>query len=173
MADLNYVKSIGELITPRLLASSLSWTAGGASDSVTWTGYSIDRGAFANGGLPRSASILVAYDLTLASGSSFALTFDIQDSPDGSNWSDYATEAYFVVATGPSGGGHVSGVARFSGAANNANAPAGTPGVDLAMARRYVRCNVVPHMTRTGTDTGVLTVIGEFGGFDLLAAPKS
>ncbi len=173
MADIVYVKSIAELVDPKLAASSLSWTAGGASDAVTWTGYSIDRQAFVTGSMPRSVDVFVAYDCTLASGSTLSFTFDVQDSADNSAWSDYATEAITVFSTGTTGGPAKSGIARMSVAAGNANAPTGTPGVDLNQARRYVRCNVVPHLSRAGTDTAVMVTIADFGGFDILAAPKT
>ena len=170
MADIVIQKSLGELVTPKAAASSLSWTAGGASDSVTWTGYSIDREGFSTGSLPRTADAIIYYDATLGSGLTLAFTIDIQDSPDGTNWSDYATEAYTVVATGPSGGGHVAGVARAVIASSNK--PVGTPGVDLKGARRYVRMNVIPHLSRTGTDTAVMVSVIEFAGFDQLASPQ-
>ena len=171
MAELPYVKSVAELVDPKALSSSLSWTAGGASDAVTWTGKSINRGSFVNGSLPRSLDAVVYYDATLASGKTLSLTWDLQDSPDGTNWSDYQTEAATVVATGVSGGGRVIGVARL--ARGGSDAPAGTPGADLAGARAYVRLNVVPDLNATGTDTAVIAAIGEFGGFDILAAPAT
>jgi hypothetical protein len=172
MADIVLLKSIGELVDQKLFSSSLSWTAGGASDSVTWTGLTINRGAFA-GSLPRSLDAFVAYDATLGSGQTLALYFDVQNSTNSSTWTDYATEASTVVATGPSGGGHVAGIARMSVAANDLNRPSGTPGVDLSGAMQYIRCNVVPHLSRTGTDTAVIVVAGTFAGFDTLASPQT
>lgn len=174
MAEIVLQKSVAELIDPKAAASSLSWTAGGASDSVTWTGIGIDRQGFATGSLPRSADAVVYYDATLGSGSTLALQWDLQEGPDNSNWSDYATEASTVVATGPSGGGRVVGVARLNGATIQGNAnPAALPGVNLGSARRYVRLNVIPHLSRAGTDTAVIASVMEFAGFDALAAPAT
>ena len=51
MPGIVYVKSVAEMVDPKALASSLSFTAGGASDSVTWTGKSINREGFVNGAL--------------------------------------------------------------------------------------------------------------------------
>lgn len=169
MADQVLQHSIGELVTIKNMSSSLSWTAGGASDSVTWTGSSINRNAFATGTPPRTMALAVSYDATLASGSTLAFTIDVQDSADNTNWSDYATEAIATAGTGISGGGRQFGVANAVIA--NQNAPAGTPGIDLSGARQYIRCLVVPHMGRTGTDTAVMMVVGVFAGFDTLAAP--
>jgi hypothetical protein len=173
MADIVLQKSIGELVDQKLFSSSLSWTAGGASDSVTWTGLSINRASFPTGSLPRTLDAFVAYDATLGSGQTLALYFDVQNSTNNSTWTDYATEASTVVATGPSGGGRVTGVARMSVAANDSSRPSGTPGVDLNGAMQYIRCNVVPHLSRTGTDTAVIVVAGTFAGFDTLASPQT
>jgi hypothetical protein len=171
MSSIVLQKSIGELVDEKALASSLSWTAGGASDSVTWTGFSINREGFATGSLPLTMDAAIYYDATLASGKTLSVLVDVQDSPDGTNWSDFATEASTVVATGPSGGGHVAGVARLTVA--NANKPTGTPGISLGAARQYVRVNVVPHLSATGTDTAVMAAVGVFAGFDQLASPQT
>jgi hypothetical protein len=171
MADLVYVKSIAELVDPKALASSLSWTAGGASDAATWTGFSINREAFSNGAVPRSMDAFVVYDVTMASGHTLSFTWDVQDSPDGSNWSDYSTEAATVAVTGVSGGTRQVGVSRML--RQGSDAPSGTPGVDLSGARAYVRLLLVPHFSGAGTDTGIIVAAGEFGGFDILAAPQT
>ena len=175
MADLVLQKSIAELVDEKALFSSLSWTAGGGSDSATWTGITVDRGGFANGSLPRSLDAVLFYDATLASGKTLAVQWDVQDSPDGTNFSDYATEALTVVATGPSGGGRVVGVARLVSPSivTSPDKPTGTPGVPLGPARRYVRLNVLPHLSATGTDTAVIGGVGVFAGFDTLAAPQT
>ena len=170
MAEIGYVKSVAELVDPKALSTSLSWTAGGASDAVTWTGISINREGFSNGGLPRSMDPFVVYDVTMASGHTLSLTWAIQDSADNSAWSDYATEAVTVAATGVSGGTRQVGVARML--RPGSDAPTGTPGVDLSGARAYVRLNVIPDFSGTGTDTGVIFAAGEFGGYDILAAPQ-
>jgi hypothetical protein len=173
MADIVLQKSIAELIDDKALSSSLSWTAGGASDSATWTGTTVDRQGFATGSLPRSLDAVVFYDATLASGKTLSIQWDLQDSPDGTNFSDFATEASAVVATGPSGGGRVVGVARLVSPSivTSPDKPAGTPGVPLGPARRYVRLLVIPHLSATGTDTAVIAAVGVFAGFDTLASP--
>jgi hypothetical protein len=171
VADLQTQKSIGELVDERALSQALAWTAATASDAATWTGVTIDRMAF-SGILPRTMDAAVFYDATLGSGQTLSLTCDLQDSPDGATWSDYATSAATVVVTGVSGGGRAVGVARFAAPLKNVNAPPGTPGVGLSSARRYVRFNVLPHLSRTGTDTAVIASIGVFAGFEVLPAPQ-
>lgn len=171
MADIVLQKSIGELVDEKALASYLSWTAAGASDAVTWTGIAIDREGFATGSIPRTMDAVVFYDATLSSGKTLSLTWDVQEGPDGSAWSDLATEAATVIATGPSGGGRVVGVARL--ASPSADKPTGTPGIGLGPARRYIRLNVVPDLSATGTDTAVIASVGVFAGFDQLASPQT
>lgn len=171
MADMALQRSIAEHIDEKAAFSSLSWTAGGASDSVTWTGISINREAFATGAMPRSFDGVVFYDATLGSGATLALQWDLQEGADGTNYSDYATEASTVVATGPSGGGRVVGVARLVMASSDK--PTGTPGTGISGARAYVRLNVIPHLSRTGTDTAVIAGVAVFGGFDIYAAPQT
>jgi hypothetical protein len=169
MADIVLQRNVSALIDVKALSAPLSWTAGGAADSVTDTGATIDREGFVGGGIALSADVDFYYSATLGSGHTLAVSFDLQDSPDGTNFSDFMTEASAVVATGPSGGGVVTGVARMS--VPNASIPAGAPGVNLSTARRYLRLLFVPHLSAAGTDTAIVGTLGVFGGFDRLAAP--
>lgn len=170
---LPYLRDLGELIDVKSGGTFLSWTGGGAADSATFTFSSVDREAFLFGGsLPQSADIGVLYTATLASGKTLSIQFDLQDSADNTNFSDFATAAAAVVATGPSGGGLVTGVARMP-RPSSAGALAGIPGVDLRGARRYVRLLAIPHLSATGTDTAIIGHVAVFGGFDLLPAAQS
>ena len=178
MADIVLQKNIASLIDLKVMAPVLSWTAGGASDSATWTGTSIDRGGFGVGAgglyagqMPQSMDVDIYYSAKLASGATLSFNFDLQDSADNSNFSDFATEAAATIATGPSGGGTVAGIQRMVlSATANPNAPSGMPGIDLTNARRYVRLLVLPHLSQTGTDTAVIVGLGVFAGFDRLPA---
>ncbi|SRR5579871_1012993 len=174
MSDIVLQKNLGALIdTKSLLSAPYSWTAGGASDSISFTSSSVDREGLSTGSLPRSADIEVFYSATLGSGQTLSLSLDVQNSPDNSTWTDYVTEASTVIATGPSGGGLVSGVARLTVTNSDNPAPA-TPGVSLNGALRYVRVAGIPHLSRTGTDTAIIQAIGiTFGGFDQLVAPAT
>lgn len=171
MGDIVLQRDIGSLIDVKPLSSLLAWTAGSGEDSVTFTGTVIDREAFATGSLPNTADIDVWYSATLGSGHTLALGLDVQSSADDTNFSDYATEASTVVATGPAGGGTVSGVYRMQ--VPSTNAPSGHPGIDLSGAQRYLRPLIVPHLSATGTDTAQILAIGVFGGFDFLASPTT
>lgn len=169
--DIVLQKNVSSLIDVKALTGFLSWTAGGAADSATYTGNSIDRGGFSGGQLmPESMDVELEYSAQLASGKTLSVYLDLQHAPDNSAWADFATETTTVIATGPSGGGLVAGLVRM--AVPNINAPSGAPGVDLTTANRYLRLLVVPHLSATVTDTAIITATGVFGGYDRLAAPN-
>jgi hypothetical protein len=171
MADMVTQRNISAVIDVKAMSASLSWTAGDGSDSATFTGLSVDRGAASGGQLmPESMDVDVYFDATLASGATLTITPTLQNAPDGSTWTTYATEGGTVVATGPSGGGRVEGVFRM--AAEGSSAPTGAPGVQLLAAERYLRLMLIPHLSSTETDTAVIAAIGVFGGYDRLPAPN-
>ncbi|WP_292235260.1 hypothetical protein, partial [Mesorhizobium sp.] len=133
-------------------------TAAGSGDAATTTGVTIDRMSFAS--LPRSALFSTLFDATLASGKTLSIAaYAVQDSADGTNWSDYQTSAAaVVVGTGPSGGGAVKGQFNVQ--------------CDLNSARRYVRFNTNQDLNATGTDTSVTRSVAVLGGFDRLPSPN-
>jgi hypothetical protein len=157
MADIVLQHDIADLGSMRRLSDQVALTAGGVGNATTVTSVTIDRGGFAGGSLPNAAEIDVLFAATLGSGNTLAVSFDVQDSPDGVNFSDFSTAASAVVATGPAGGGTVKSQVPF--------------GVDLTGARRYVRVLFVPTLSATGTDTATAIAAGFFAGFDRLAAP--
>lgn len=171
MSSIVMQKSIGELIVPKVLTKSQAFTAAGAGDNLAITGTGVDREGMSTGSLALSLDVEVAYDVTLASGATLSLTMNVQDSADNSTFADFATEVATVVATGPSGGARVQGIARL--VVPSANKPTGTPGMGLSGARRYIRLVLTPDLSAGGTDTGVVQAIGVFSGFDFLPAPQS
>ena len=166
MSDLVLQKDVGALVVSKAMSRALSFTSGGGSDNASYTGISIDRfAAFQN--MPRALDIDIAYDATIGSGSTLSFTVVVQDSADNSTWADYATESgATVVATGPSGGGNVQGVKRFT--PYDPNRPTGSAGISINGARRYVRTVFKPALSRGATDTAVCQAIGVFAGFDTL-----
>lgn len=162
MGDIVQQRNIGAVGDLLRLSDQASATAGGTGDATTVTGYTIDRMKIGSSGsagsMPLSALVAVLFAATLASGKTLSVTFDVQDSPDGTNFSDYQTAAAAVVATGPSGGGAVTGQAVLQ--------------VSLTSARRYVRLLFVPDLSATGTDTATAIGAAFVGGFDRLAAPQ-
>jgi len=162
MADITLQRNVGSLGDLLRLSDQAALTAAGSGDATTVTGQTIDRMAIgtsgSSGAMPLSALVAVLFSATLASGKTLSVTFDVQDSPDGTNFSDYATSAALVVATGPSGGGTVRGQSVQQ--------------VSLTSARRYVRLLFLPDLSATGTDTAVAMGAAFVGGFDRLAAPQ-
>jgi hypothetical protein len=158
MSDIVLQRNVGALGDLLRLTDQAALTAAGSGDATTVTGQTIDREGFAGGSLPNSAEIAVLFAATLASGKTLSVTFDVQDSLDGTTFADYATSAALVAATGPSGGGTVKGQLEFP--------------VSLGSARRYVRLLFLPDLSATGTDTAVAIAAGFFAGFDRLAAPQ-
>jgi hypothetical protein len=154
MSDIVLQRDVASLGALKYLAAAAAAIAASTGDAATTTGSTINRFGFSGGGIPGAAVMGVAYDATLGSGKTLSIGYAVQDSPDGTNWSDYQTATYAVVATGPSGGGAVSGLLEV--------------GVNLSSARQYVRFNSNPDLSATGTDTAVTRSVGFFAGFDRL-----
>lgn len=174
MSDIVLQKNVGALIDVKsLLAPAYAWTAGGASDSITFTSSSLDRESLSTGSLPQCCDVDVFYSATLGSGQTLSMYLEIDSAPDNSTWTALATEASAVVATGPSGGGAVTGVYRMT-VQTIADNPTPGPGVGLSAAQRYIRVLGVPHLSRTGTDTAQIQALGiVLAGFDVLPAPPN
>lgn len=148
-------KDVKSLVLPRLATAFTAAIAGGSGDNTAITGSTIDR--FATSGIPLNAQIVILWTATLAATKTLTLKdVKIEDSADGSNWASFATFTNpGVVATGPGGGGTVSGVTEI-------------PGVDLSSARRYVRLVFTPDLNATGTDTATVVGMANLAGFDRL-----
>lgn len=173
MSDIVLQKNMAALIDVKsVLAPDYAWTAGGASDSATFTSSSVDREGLSTGSMPRSMDVEIYFSATLGSGQTLSLYSEVDSAPDNSTFAALASEQA-VIATGPSGGGAVNGVHRMT-VQTTADNPAPGPGVGLGPAARYLRYLGVPHMSRTGTDTAQIRAIGfVLGGFDQLAAPAA
>jgi len=154
MSSIVLQRDVGALGSLKRLSAEATATAAGSGDSATTTGATIDRFAFGSGSPPNTVEAAVAYEATLASGKTLSFGYALQDSADGTNWSDYQTATYAVVATGPSGGGAVSGEFQV--------------GASLTSAREYVRFNFATDLSATGTDTAVARAVGFFAGPDRL-----
>ncbi len=131
-------------------------TAGGAGDDTLVDGLTIDREAIGQGSMPDSALFGVLYEATLAATKTLSIAYDIQTSPDGTNWTDYQSGAAAILATGPTGGATIKGSFNIQ--------------VNLRSAQRYVRLNYTPDLSNTATDTAYCDGVGFFAGFDRLPA---
>lgn len=149
------IRSIGDLITVRRAAANTAVTAGGAGDNTEVVGVTLDRAIL---GHPQSCVVAIPYTATLAAGATLTLAWDI-DEGNASNLADaevLVAQAATVVATGPAGGGTVTGTFE-------ANVP-------IMGAGRYLRLNFTPNLSAANTDTAALSAVIIFGGADRLPA---
>lgn len=149
------IRSIGDLIAVHRAAANTAATAGGSGDNTEVVGVILDRAAM---GYPQSCVVAVPFTATLAAAATLSIAWDI-DSGNASNLSGSEvldSAATQVVATGPSGGGTVTGTFEAN--------------VSLAGAGRYVRLNFTPNLSAANTDTAALSAVMVFGGADRLPA---
>lgn len=156
MADLVLQRDVGSLGALLRLSAAAAAVAAGAGDSTTTTGVTVDRMNFSNGSMPNSLAAGVAFEAVLATGKTLSIGYAVQDSADGTNWSDYQTATYAAVATGSTAASAAAGVLEV--------------GVNLSSARRYVRFNYAQDLSATQTDTSVTRAVGFAAGFDRLPA---
>lgn len=143
------IENIGSKIAVVRAAANTAVTAGGAGDNAAVTGVIIDRAAL---GWPQSCVVAVPFTATLAQAATLSLAITLQ-SGEAANLSDattFASRANGVVATGPTGGGAVTGTVELD--------------VNLSGAGRYVRANFTPDLSAANTDTAALSEVIVFGG---------
>lgn len=121
--------------------SYVAATANGSGDNTKMTLAEVDRLDSATGGLAKSAIIVVPYTTALASAETLSLTIGITDcaTSNGSYSSAVAVLAKTVVSTGGSGG--------------TTNTDVYEARVDLAPYARFIKFEVTPDMSASGTDT--------------------
>jgi len=147
------IRNIGALISVARAAANTAVTAGGSGDNTAVTGVIIDRAEHI---FPQSAVLAIPYTATLAAGATLSIAVTVQEG-NAANLSDAETlftAASAVVATGPSGGGTVTGTLEVD--------------LSIAGAGRYVRANFTPDLSASGTDTAALSAVLVFGGAERL-----
>lgn len=147
------IKHIGALLSVLRAAANTAATAGGSGDDTLVTGVILDRAGI---GYPQSAVLAIPFSAVLGEGETLEIGYTVQTG-NADNLSDAATLASgdkAVVATGPSGGGTVTGTFRVD--------------LPLGGAGRYVRANFTPDLSRANTDTAALSAVLIFGGADRL-----
>lgn len=154
MSDLVLQRDVGSLGALLRLSAAAAAVAAGTGDSTTTTGATIDRMGFSSGSMPTALAAAIIYDATLATGKTLSIGYAVQDSADGSNWSDFQTATYAVVATGATAASVAAGQFEV--------------GVNLGSARRYFRTNFALDLSATQTDTAVGRAVGFAAGFDRL-----
>jgi hypothetical protein len=148
-------RAIGDLVAVRRAFANTAATAGGAGDNTAITGVIIDRAAL---GWPKSAVVAIPFTTTLAASATLQLAYTVQEG-DAANLSDAATlqtAALATVATGPVGGGTVTGTFEVN--------------VPLEGAGRYVRLNATPDLSAANTDTAAISGVLVFGGAERIPA---
>lgn len=129
-------------------------TAAGTGDATKVTGQTLDRKQ-SDGALAHSCVVSTAYLAALQATETLSLAHELQESADGSTWDTAeAIEASTVKATGEAGGSNERGVDEHS--------------VNLMARKRYIRFNVTPDLSASGTDTATFHTQAVLGGFDII-----
>lgn len=149
------LRNIGALITVMRASANVAATAGGAGDNTEVIGAILDRAEI---GMPQSCVFAVPFSATLGDGEtlSIACTLESGNESDLSDAVDLHVVASAVVATGPAGGGTVTGTYEVM-------AP-------IMGAGRYLRAKFTPDLSAGATDTAALSSVVVFGGADRLPA---
>jgi hypothetical protein len=147
------IRSIGDLIKVARAAANVAATAGGSGDAAEVTGPIIDRAA---SGHPQSAVLAIPYTATLGEGETLSIAYSIEEgqADDLSDAEVLTSATAAVVATGPTGGGTVSGAFEVD--------------LSLRAAGNYVRTKFTPDLSAANTDTAALSAVLVFGGMDRL-----
>lgn len=148
-------KNVGAMIACLYAAAPTAIVAGSGTDNAEITGVIIDRLAH---GTPLSGVMVIPFTTTLAAAATLSLAYTVQEGQL-ANLSDAATlvsAAPAVVATGPGGGGTVTGQLQVD--------------LNLAPAGRYVRVRLTPNLSAANTDTAALAAVMVLGGTDRVPA---
>lgn len=147
------MRNIGDLISVRRAAANTAATAGGSGDGTAVTGVIIDRAAL---GWPQSAVIAIPFTATLAAAATLTIADTLQhgDASDLTGATTLSSQTAQTVATGPGGGGTVTGTYERN--------------VSFRGAKRYVRVNFTPELSAANTDTAALSAVIVTGGAERL-----
>lgn len=146
------MRNVGAYITSRFgdLATAV---AAGTGDNTESDGVYVDRDGF------ESAKMIIAFEAVLQATETLSIAANVQDatSSGGAGVADYGDAfANAVVATGDTGGSTERGVIEID--------------VDLNMANQYIRSQVTPNLSASGTDTCNISVVWVLGGARTLPA---
>lgn len=136
--------------------------AAGSGDNTevdgAWVSRKVATGE--NGELAMSAKLVITYTTTLTAAATLSFGLNFQDSPTASGGDDYgAVVGKTVVATGPSGGGTVTGTVEVD--------------VDLASAREYIRAQITPDLSAGSADSAEWSAALVFFGDGRVPATKA
>jgi len=140
-----YVKNVVANAQATAAGVAVVLTAGATEDGIKVTGQTIDRLKF------RSVALAVDVLATLGASETIAFAVEYQDSSDGSTWNTaVAMQASTVLLTDSGSGSNLHGTLELS--------------LDLTARQRYIRFNITPDMSASGTDTAVWTANATLGG---------
>ena len=145
--------NIGQAIATPYVSKPTAIVAAGAGDNTAITGAIIDRYAIDD---PLSVHVALQFSATLAAAATLTFkTAVVQDGDDSglsdaATFSELETSSGSVVATGPGGGGTVTGSKEYD--------------VNLEGAKRYIRINYTPDLSAGATDTAGVHAVAVFGG---------
>lgn len=142
---------IGALFVGKAVGAGTA-TAAGTGDATKVTGQSIDVMTYKSGSLFIAGKAALAEDKTLT----YAVEYQLSD--DNTNWDTaVAIQAATLAATGDTGGTTEYPVVKLD--------------VDLvAYGKRYVRFNITPDLSASGTDTLTWAAVFVAGGGQNLPA---
>jgi hypothetical protein len=143
-----FARAIGVITTSRNGITPTAGTAGTSFSGTAITGTAIDRLALNN---PLSLVVNVNVASNLTATKTMTVHTVIQHAPDGTTWTTY---------TQPNGVAPIDLVQSATGA----NVGIQTTNVDLSGAHEFVRIQVTPTLSASGTDTGVVAATLIFGG---------
>ncbi len=141
------MKNIGAWVRGLFAFSNLTVTAGDAADGVAQNGVSIDREDFTSVFL--SGKLMVNANVTIASSDTVTLRARFEDSADNAAWAAYQAEP----------GGDPADVVMSA-----TDTFVQEFDVNLAGARRYVRCVLTATLSEADTDTVALAATLVVGG---------
>ena len=145
-------KDVAAILLPLHAFDQTDVAAGGAGDNAQIVGSSIDLLSLATHA--QSVAFVVPAEATLGQDETLTVTADIQQSADGSTWSELVASQTILTLTGGTGGSTEKSAAKI--------------GADLTKGDRYVRVRVTPDLSRANTDTAKVMGAAVFGGLQEL-----
>lgn len=125
-------------------------TAGATEDGVKVTGTAVDRLGY------MSIELAIIALAVLADTKSLSFAVELQESADNSSWDTAEVIQASTIAVTSDGGTTESVLENFA--------------VNLDGRKRYIRFNITPDLSATGTDIAIWAAVVAMGGADVLPA---
>ncbi len=154
---MSFPRNVGALLKAAF-ACALHATAAGTGDATEVDGEDIDRED------ALSASFVISAQSVLTATKTLVLKATVQDSPDGSTWTDVA------AALQPEGAANSTILTQTGEAGGSTERDVYKHDIDLSSLDRYVRIQLLPELDATGTDTAIVTAVCVLGGLTTIPA---